>query len=193
MDFGELKEKITNIEADLGGICRRLTALEGIKDDKDKDPEVLELDLTLPKADIDGLHFNETKVHAVFDKKDDGWYHSRDILFLSARNVKDDTSYDTLTKYLNSYDFRNSIRMQLPEKIFGEVLQTDSIEVSLPEENEGIKPYNGVDLWYWLLPRHSGSAAYFATVTGYGYANSGTASAVGGCAPVFRVAAKQHE
>lgn len=193
MDFGELKEKITNIEADLGRICRRLTALEGgIKDDKDKDPEVLELDLTLPKADIDGLHFNETKVHAVFEKKDDGWYHSRDILFLSARNVEDDTSYDTLTKYLNSYDFRNSIRMQLPEKIFGEVLQTDSIEVSLPEENEGIKLYNGVSWWYWLRPRSSGSAANFAYVSHYGTATGSYASAVGGCAAAFRVA-KQHE
>jgi hypothetical protein len=88
--------------------------------------------------------------------------------------------------FYNSYNFTNCICEQLPEKVFGEVLQTDSIEVSLPEENEGIKPYNGVKLWYWLRPLAFGSAAYFATVTGYGYANSGTASAVGGCAPVFR-------
>jgi hypothetical protein len=40
--------------------------------------------------------------------KDDGWYHSKDILFLSARNVEDDNSRDILTEYIQS-DFKSCI------------------------------------------------------------------------------------
>jgi hypothetical protein len=180
-----LEKRIKNIE-------KRLSILEvghGLNGETaDNPPELLsiKMDLVLPEADIEGLHFNRQEVHAVFERRDDGWYHSRDILFLSARNVENANSYDTLAKYLNCYDFRTSIRRQLPEEIFGEVMTPDKIEVSLPKENEGIKKYNGVDWWYWLYPRSFGSATDFCSVLSDGHANAHDASCVGGCAPAFR-------
>jgi hypothetical protein len=65
---------------------------------------------------------------------------------------------------------------------------TDTIKIFLPEKNQGIKKYNGVTCWYWLRPRHSGSAAIFAYVSYIGHTSSNYASAAGGCAPAFRVA-----
>jgi hypothetical protein len=64
------------------------------------------------------------------------------------------------------------------------------IEISLPGENEGIKKYNGVDWWYWLSDKSSGSAAHFCLVSYYGFTHYNFASAVGGCAPAFRVGGK---
>ena len=86
-----------DIERRLEAIEKRLAILEDGRGLSDDQPGTLEMDLSLPEADIGGLRFNKQKVHAVFDKKDDGWYHSRDILFMSARNVKDDNSRDILT------------------------------------------------------------------------------------------------
>jgi hypothetical protein len=138
----------------------------------------------LPEADIEGLHFNKMEVHAVFEKQDDGWYHSRDILFLSARNVKDDNSRDILMEYLNlSGD--NGLREQLAYN-FG--VRQHNIEISLPPKNEGVKKYNGVDWWYWLASPQSGSAAAFWNANGGGHAGNYHATGVGGCAPTFRVA-----
>jgi hypothetical protein len=145
--------------------------------------KTIELDLTLPEADIGGLHFNETKVHAVFEKQDDGWYYSRDILFLSARNMVDENSRDILMEYLNlSGDY--GLREQLAYNIG---IRQHGIEISLPKENHGIKKYNGVSCWYWLNPRSSGSAVYFCNSYSGGSALHYSASAVGGCAPAFRV------
>jgi hypothetical protein len=70
---------------------------------------------------------------------------------------------------------------------------SDSICVFLPEENQGVKRYNGVTCWYWLRPRSSGSAASFALVHGNGHAGSYNASAAGGCAPAFCVGENRHE
>jgi hypothetical protein len=107
---------------------------------------------------------------------------------MSARNVKDDNSYDTLTEYLNSYDFKNSIGRELPEEIFGGVMTPEHIEVSLPKENEGIKKYNGAAWWYWLNDPYSGCADLFYVCSSYGSGGNYKASAVGGVAPAFRVA-----
>jgi hypothetical protein len=63
-----------------------------------------------------------------------------------------------------------------------------AIEIALPKKPQGIKKYHGVDWWYWLADPYAGSAAYFALVSGYGAACNHAASAVGGCAPAFRVA-----
>jgi hypothetical protein len=168
---------------------KRVEALEKGSAQTDKPVrDVIEIDTTLPEADIDGLHFNEQKVRAVFEYQDDGWWQSRGILFLSARNVTDDNSQDILMEYLNSYDFKNSIRQQLPEEIFGEVMTPDKIEVSLPKENKGIKKYHGVDCWHWLAGSYSDSAADFCLVNCYGLATNGYASTVLGCSPAFRVA-----
>ena len=38
-------------------------------DNRDNGESIIEMDLVLPEADIDGLHFNEQKVHAVFELK----------------------------------------------------------------------------------------------------------------------------
>jgi hypothetical protein len=60
------------------------------------------------------------------------------------------------------------------------------VEIALPEENEGVKQYNGAVCWYWLADRCSGSDAHFCG--GYsGLASLNGASAVGGCAPMFRI------
>jgi hypothetical protein len=139
--------------------------------------------LVLPEDDIDGLHFNETKVHAVFEKDSDGWYHSRDILFLSARNTEDDNSRDILTEYLNCPG-DNGLKEQLAGHFD---VHPQDIEISLPKENKGIKQYNGVNHWYWLTDKYSGSAAHFCFSYTAGGAYGILASVVGGCAPAFRV------
>ncbi|MDR0558387.1 MAG: hypothetical protein LBG43_11100 [Treponema sp.] len=175
------KDTVKRIEA----LEQRVGALEKASTRTDKpDRNIVELDLTLPEADIGGLRFNKQKVHAVFHKKDDGWWHSRDILFLSARNVEDDNSRDILTEYLNSYEFRERIRLSLPGEVFGEVLNPDDIEVSLPKKAEEVKSYNGVNWWYWLADPPAGFAASFCYVFSGGYANGRYASTVGGCAPL---------
>jgi hypothetical protein len=137
----------------------------------------------LPEADIEGLHFNKMEVHAVFEKQDDGWYHSRDILFLSARNVKDDNSRDILTEYLN-LPGDDSLREQLAYNLG---VRQHNIEISLPPKNEGIKKYNGVGCRYWLNNPYSGSAASFCLCDSGGHSYGTSASGVGGCAPIFRV------
>ncbi|MDR0556309.1 MAG: hypothetical protein LBG43_00335 [Treponema sp.] len=172
------KDTVKRIES----LEQRVGALEKASTKTEKpDRNIVELDLTLPEADIDGLHFNRQEVRAVFEKQDDGWYHSRDSLFLSARNTVDDNSRDILTEYLCD----SGIRTQIADRLG---IQPADIIVSLPEKNQGVKKYNGVDCWYWLRPPYAGSAAYFAYVASYGYANNTNASAVGGCAPAFRVA-----
>ena len=162
---------------------KRIAALETAVMGKGR---LIETDLTLPEADIGGLHFNEQKVHAVFEKQADGWYHSRDVLFISARNVKDENSRDVLTEYLNldEDEIEGSIREQIAKLTGGE-----NVEISLPKENEGVKQYNGVDCRYWLADRHPDSAGSFCGSGHAGVAHVCYASAVGGCAPMFRIIA----
>jgi hypothetical protein len=142
-------------------------------------PEVIETDIVLPEADIDGLHFNKTEVHAVFEQDEDGACHSRDILFLSARDTDEGTGRDLLSKYLDSEAVREAFRRALRR----------DVKVFLPEKNMGVKKYNGVPCWYWLRPRYS--APHFCGVNFNGFANLNAASAVGGCAPAFRVTGKK--
>ena len=146
----------------------------------------IETDLILPEADIGGLHFNKQEVHAVFEKQADGWYHSRDVLFLSARNVKDDSSRDILTEYLNWDGIEGSIKEQIAKD---ELTRSENVEISLPNENEGSKNYNGVDCGYWLSGRSSGLAALFYRVFGGGGVDISGVTAVSGCAPMFRIRA----
>jgi hypothetical protein len=185
------------VEARIHALEKKAVVLERsfIEDDKRGNKKsVIELDLTLPKADIDGLRFNETKVNAVFELKDDGWYHSRDILFLSARNTEDDNNRDILTEHLNKIDFKQAIYQAFCNKYTAEPLfemglnRVSDIEVSLPKESEGAKQYNGGHGWYWLADRPSGSSSYFCCVYGNGHASTDYASSAGGCAPAFCVA-----
>jgi hypothetical protein len=174
-----------NTEQRIENLEKRLAVLEKERCQGNGGPALVEMDLTLLEADIYGLHFNKTEVHAVFEKKDDGWYHSRDILFLSARNTGDDNSRDILTEYLNRHESHDSIRSQIA--LVMKAKRVPHVEISLPKENEGVKQYNGVDYWYWLEGKYSGSAANFCYVRGNGNTSNGYASAVGGCAPMFRV------
>jgi hypothetical protein len=185
------------IEARIGRIENRLSIL-GLKDEPaERLPEVLELDLELPDMDIDGLRFNRTLVrHAVFDLKEDGRYHSRDILFISARNTENDNSHDILSEYLESERFKLALAYAISQdrNVFTEnysntLVLANAIEVSLPEENQGVKKYNGVSCGYWLRLRPS-AASTFCYVYHNGHTNYSTAGSAGGCAPVFRVRAK---
>jgi hypothetical protein len=149
---------------------------------------VVEMCLILPKADIGGLHFNRQEVCAVFEKRDDGWYYSRDILFLSARNVDNNNNRDILTEYLNMAPAKNAsrgIKGQIAEMM--NVSSLD-VEIALPRKPQGIKKYNGVDWWYWLADPYAGSAGLFCGVGSGGIAHHNTASSVGGCTPAFCVA-----
>jgi len=173
-----------DLETRVKELEKRLDVLEKTdRKENDTGADILELELTLPEADIGGLHFNETKVNAVFEKKD-GWYYSRDILFLSARNVEDDNDRDILTEYLQSEAFRDSLWTALPDEI--PVDDVDKIKVRIPEENQGVKKYNGVDWWYWLSAAYS--SAHFALISDAGITSYSNASSVGGCAPAFCVA-----
>ena len=161
---------------------RRIAALETAVMGKGRR---IEINLTLPEADTGGLHFNRQEVHAVFEKQEDGWYHSRDILFMSARNVKDGSSRDVLTEYLSSEEFERA----LWDALICKFEAVNELTVSLPKEAEGVKQYNGVDCWYWLADRAWGSAAYFCNVSYYGLIGEHYATSVGGCAPMFRIRA----
>jgi hypothetical protein len=156
-------------------------------------PKELHLNLVLPSANIEGLGFDHIeKNYAVFDLEDDGLYHSHDIIFLSARNITGSTSKDLLTTYLETdlvkeafYDAvvnSGEFNPETPNQCF-------HIEnLSLPKENDGVKNFNGVRFWYWLKDPWNVSSSYFAYVYGDGDSNIDNASAVGGCAPAFRVA-----
>jgi hypothetical protein len=173
-----------NFDERLDDFERRLSILEdghglnGKTGDK-----TIKLDLTLPEADIGGLRFNKTEVHAVFEKKEDGNYYSRDILFHSARDTDEGTGRDLLSEYLDS----DAVREAFLSAIGGSIAHTSGIRVFIPEENQGIKKYNGVSWWYWLRTRCAGSAAYFCGSGTVGHTGTHHASAVGGCAPAFCV------
>jgi hypothetical protein len=139
----------------------------------------LEMDLELPEAEIDGLYFNKQEARAVFEKHDDGWWQSKDILFLSARNVEDDNSRDILTEYLNDYRITEQIA-----ELFN--VPPEAITVALPQKPKGAKNYHGVDWGYWLSDPYPDTVAYFCR---YPSINIGAslACAVVGCAPAFRV------
>ena len=176
------------IEKRLEAIEKRLAILEDGRELSDK-PETLELELILPEADIKGLHFNEQKVYAVFEKHNDGWWYSRDILFLSARNTENDNSRDILTEYLNAhgeYGIYNGIRSQIALAM--KAGRIPNVEIALPKKNDGVKQYNGVDWWYWLADKPASSAAVFCHCSHYGLSGHSSASAVGGVAPAFCVA-----
>jgi hypothetical protein len=158
---------------------KRVDALEKAFTQTDSRESIVEMSLVLPEAGIDGLYFNRQEVCAVFEKQDDGWYYSRDILFLSARNVEDNNNRDILTEYL--YD--GGIRTQIADMLG---LPPNGIEIALPQKPQGIKKYHGVDSWYWLADP-SGFAASFCYVYHDGDAGYNFASAVGGCVPAFRV------
>ncbi|WP_461246545.1 hypothetical protein [Treponema sp. R6D11] len=176
------QEWCKKIEGEIIDLKKRVDKLESNSSCSDEQ-KVLEGDIEWPEAVFGGLHFNSQKTHAVFELKEDGKYYSRDILFNSARDTDKGTGRDLLTEYLESEAVKEAIQnaFNLDEKV----------SVFIPEENQGVKKYNGVDWLYWLKPR-SGSSAIFTIVNSIGTSNYyNDASAVGGCAPAFCVGAKQ--
>jgi hypothetical protein len=154
---------------------------------------IIELDLVLPEDDIDGLHFNKTEVHAVFELKDDGWYYSKDILFLSARNSKENNSKDILTKYIKDIDRLDcvvTIYEQIAKRMGVELYE---LEVSLPRDNQGIKKYNGVDYGYWLFDNNNHSEMNFNCVFSQGLVGKSGADSVGGCVLAFHLLEYENE
>ncbi|MDR3333578.1 MAG: hypothetical protein LBT13_01640 [Treponema sp.] len=155
--------------------------------------DVIEIDLLLPEDDIDGLHFSDQKVHAIFEMKEDGWYYSRDILFLSARHTENRNKRDFLAEYLikapsgyrNGVSITGQISSFMQKKLCRPLVSFD-ITISLPKENQGIKKYNGVDCPYWLEDTLSDTG--FCDVGYCGKDGYSHASYVGGVAPAFRVA-----
>jgi hypothetical protein len=174
-----LEERVKKLEGDSG--CQQ----------QSRGPKIIELDIEWPEADIGGLHFNAQKTHGVFEIKEDGNYYSRDILFHSARDTDEGTGRDLLSEYLDSEAVREAFYSALIEfsmDTFSSNEVHDHLKVFIPEENQGIKKYHGVSWWYWLHPRSSGSAANFCLSDTDGSTYYNNASAVGGCAPAFRVA-----
>jgi hypothetical protein len=131
----------------------------------------------LPKSEIAALHFNKQEIQATFELKSDGFFHSKNILFLSARNSEKDTSRDILLEYLNTPAVITSFQTAIQE--------TRKIVFALPNENEEIKCYNGVPCWYWLSDIRARYAGYYQVVDMNGNYNHGVANVVCGCAPMF--------
>jgi hypothetical protein len=186
------REWCKRIEDEIDGLKNHIAKLGGGSGKVSQIGKIIELDINWPEADIEGLHFNAQKTRGIFDIKEDGIYYSRDILFLSARDTDDGTGRDLLSEYLDS----EAVRDAFLTAIENYTAYTDTIKVFLSEKNQGIKKYNGVTCWYWLRPqrrpRSSGSAAYFCISALGGRADNANASAVGGCAPAFRVGENRH-
>jgi len=180
------REWCEKVEAEIRGLKKRIDQLEGISSSAD----VIELDIKWPEADIEGLHFTEQRTHAIFERKEDGNYYSRDILFNSARDTDKGTERDLLTDYLECDTVKDAFIMALEKA----GIRTDGkVRVFIPEKNQGVKKYNGVDWWYWLKSCYSGSATTYCRVHYTGnFIGSDTASAVGGFAPAFRVGDNRH-
>jgi hypothetical protein len=183
------KEWCKSIEDELRGLKKRIEKLEGNTGWSGPNQKIIELDIEWPEADIGGLHFNAQKTNGVFKLKEDGNYYSRDILFISARDTYEGTGRDLLSEYLDS----EAVREAFLAAIGNDVEQTDTIRVFLPEENQGIKKWNGVRFWYWLRRRESTSAASFTYVNASGYHGSETACSWVGCVPAFCVGHIRHE
>jgi len=191
------REWCEKVEAELSDLKKRIDKLEGkstsaCTGECSGREKVIELDIEWPEADIGGLHFNKQKTRGVFELKGDGNYYSKDILIHSARDTDNGTDRDLLSEYLASEEvkeaFHSAARNADMVSVIGE-----SIRVFLPEENQGVKNYNGVSWWYWLKPRYSGSSSDFCIVSLDGHSYDGGASSVGGCAPAFCVGANRHE
>jgi hypothetical protein len=175
------------IERRISAVEKRLSVLEdghGLNGETlpggKKDPEIIEIDLVLPEADIGGLHFSEQKVRGVFKPGEGGKYYSRDILFHSARDTDEGTGRDLLSEYLESRDVKDAFIEALTDALVG----FDDIRVFLPEENLGIMKYNGGRCWYWLRHRYSANRFIFSENS---FVHDGFAGNVGGCSIVLMV------
>jgi hypothetical protein len=191
---GGLGEKFMGKEYEDRGILERLEEIErrlwlleeedGLSSGPEMRREFIKVYLVLPEAEIGGLRFDRKEVKAVFVLKDDGWYHSQDILFVSARNAGDYDSRDILFKYLNSEAVKGAFLRAVNGASRGG-LGAEAVELSLPVEETGVKKYNGVSYWYWL--QDSCGVGAYKNADGNGVPGWNAARDVGGCAPKFRI------
>jgi len=163
---------------------KRLSVLEGI--DKNSLSSELYLEIELPEADIDGLHFTRQYVKSLFVLKD-GNYYAKDVLFHSARNTTDNSSRDILTEYLESDEVKEAFATAYNEAIESNEIDADDIKVFLPSKeytgNHEIKKYNGGREWYWLKEKYS--TTYFVYVDSIGYVSGSNAYNMYGVSPAF--------
>jgi hypothetical protein len=178
------REWCKRIEDEISGLRDRIKKLEGDDGRFGPNKKIIELEIEWPEADIEGLHFNAQRTRGIFDLKEDGNYYSRDILFHSARDTDDGTGRDLLSEYLDSEAVEEAFLAAI-----NNTAQMDIIHVFLPEENQGIKKYNGVSWNYWLQSRYTrtGSTTVFCGVNTSGAAYSSYSNYVYGVAPAFCV------
>ena len=169
----ELKERVSKLEGKQGNACCM-------------NRKEIELEIEWPEAQIEGLKFIFQKTKSVFELKEDGNYYSRDILIHSARDTYNSSSCDLLSKYLES----DNVRLAFDDALKNVGISAADIHIFLPEENQGLKKYNGVLWWYWLKPCpdefKSVDRYYFVSYNGQNYDDN--AYVVGGVAPAFFVA-----
>jgi hypothetical protein len=179
------------IEDEIVTLKSRINKLEGIPSCSEQSlPEAIKLSIEWPEAEIGGICFDALKRQAVFDRKEDGNYYSRAILFNSARDTDKGTGRDLLSEYLDSEDVKKAFAAALENA--GINTEGKEINVSIPQENQGVKKYNGVDWWYWLKS-HASSSSSFCSVDYFGGSGTSGASAVGGVAPRFCVGDNRHK
>jgi hypothetical protein len=138
------------------------------------------MDLLLPEGDIAGLHFNEQFVKVVFERKGDLWWRSKDVLFLSARNIAGNNATDTLTAYLQDRRIVSQIAAAISET-------EDAVEITLPSGDLAPKLYNGAPCDYWLADADYESAGRYVCLTAFGEAGRIAAMTVCGCVMDVRV------
>ena len=150
--------------------------------------KTVELVINWPQAKIGGMEFKEHETRGLFILEKDGNYHSKDMLFYSARDTEKGTGRDLLSEYLASNEVKEAFLNAIKK---AGLKANKEINVFLPEKPihyKGKYLRNGDRWWYWLKPRGSKSSTLFEISLLYGVVSCNYASANGGVAPVFSVA-----
>jgi hypothetical protein len=185
------QEWYKRIEEEITGLKDRVKKLEDYTGyqcwKQNRNQETIGLAIEWPEADIGGLYFNEQKTRSIFQLKEDGNYYSRDILFISARDTDERTGRDLLSEYLESEAVRDAFLAAIENYIIQP--GAGAVRVFIPEENQGVKQYNGVQSWYWIKHHSFISRDFFHIICSTGNITDLSANGIGGCAPAFRVEA----
>jgi hypothetical protein len=167
-------------EERLSAVEKRIAALEQSAITVSGAAGSFSMDLLLPGGDIDGLRFTEQFVKVVFERKGDLWWRSKDVLFLSARNIAGNNATDTLTTYLQDRWIVSQIAAAISET-------EDAVEITLPSGDFAPKLYNGAPCDYWLADADYESVSRFVCLTAFGEARCIAAMTVCGCVVDVRV------
>jgi len=121
-----------------------------------------ELVIDWPEMDIDGLQWPIMKTRNSFEYEENNVYYSRDIVFLSQRDVLV-TGNDNLNEYIGSERVYDAIQQSLDAINSGMSL----FLIRLPKEYRGKKRYRNRACDYWLdKVRYENDRKY------YGYGNN---------------------